>query len=142
MKESSTISIVGPKAGVGKTILATNLAHALARQSRGKILLVDLDVQDCGDIGILLGISQAPSVADFVGRAHKLTPAALEREIHRHPDGVSLLPLTRKSRQISLLSPDKLAQVLQLCRQIYDFILIDCGSAIHPLVVKLSLIHI
>ena len=53
---SHVISVYGPKGGVGKTLFATNFAHAVARKTRGRVLLVDLDPQDCGDIAVLLGI--------------------------------------------------------------------------------------
>lgn len=133
---SYTISVFGPKGGVGKTILATNFASALSRRSRGQVLLVDLDPHDCGDIAFLLGAPNAKSMVDFAPAAHKLTPELLLPEIHRHPDGLWILPATRQLRQLQNLLPEKVEQLLALCREMFQYIVIDCGSDIHPLNTK------
>src|SRR5205085_5609499 len=49
------VCILGPKGGTGKTVIATNLAVALAEQKE-RVILVDLDLQ-FGDLGLALGLS-------------------------------------------------------------------------------------
>ncbi len=133
---SHTISVYGPKGGVGKTIFAINFAHALARQTRSRVLLLDLDPHDCGDVALLLGSQIKVSIADLAPQAHKLTSTALEKEIFRHPDGLSILPAVRNLRQLSSIAPDKLEQLLTVCRDTFDFIVVDCGSDLHPIPLK------
>ncbi len=131
-----TISIFGPKGGVGKTLLATNFAYALLRKTRSKVLLVDLDVHDCGDISLLLGMEASRSIADLAPDAHKLTAATLEEKIQRHADGLYLLSLAREPRQIPLVSPDQVEKIFSVLRKAFDFIVVDCGSEFHPANVK------
>ncbi|MFH1017577.1 MAG: ATPase, T2SS/T4P/T4SS family [Pseudomonadota bacterium] len=136
MTANNTISIFGPKGGVGKTLLAANFAFALLRKTRSKVLLMDLDPHDCGDIALLLGMESRKSVADLAPDAHKLTPATLENQIQRHSDGVYLLPLARELRQIAAVGPDSMEKILSVLRKIFDFIVVDCGSEFHTANVK------
>lgn len=134
--KSFTISVFGPKAGVGKTILATNLAYALARKGRGKTLVLDLDPHDCGDIPLLLGVASPKSLIDFAPRAHKLLPGDLEQSIYQHPHGLYVLPAVRQLSQVPTFSPDSLERLLGLCREQFQYLIVDCGSDIHPLTIK------
>ncbi len=133
--KSFAISIFGPKGGVGKTILASNLAFALARQSRGKVLLVDFDPHDCGDISILLGIQPQKSFSDFESVLHKITLEDFERQIYRHQN-IWVLPAVRQLKQISFLTPQTVERVFSLCRERFQYIILDCGSDIHPINIK------
>ena len=134
--KSYTISLFGPKGGVGKTLFATNLAPAISRQAKGKVLLIDLDPHDCGDICLLLGAQPPKSLADLAPHAHKLSPEDLERSIFRHPEGFFVLPATRQLRQMASLDPEKVERLLSLCRERFTYLIVDCGSDIHPLNVK------
>lgn len=133
---SFAISVFGPKAGVGKTILATNVAHALARQSRGRVLLVDFDPHDCGDIAILLGMRLTTSFVELSPGVHKLTAQNLGKKIDKHHTGIWVLPAARKLEQVELISSDSLERLLDLCRQSFQYIVFDCGSDIHSLPLK------
>src|SRR5205823_5342863 len=57
------IAVLGPKGGTGKTLVATNLAVALAQRD-ANVVLVDLDLQ-FGDIGLALGLSPERTMYDL-----------------------------------------------------------------------------
>jgi pilus assembly protein CpaF len=133
---SFAINIFGPKGGVGKTILATNLAHAIARKSRAKVLLIDMDPHDCGDISLLLGVESRISIFDIAPNAHKLSASTLEAQIPRHPDGIYLLPAARQPKQFNAIDPEQVAKILDLLRKCFQFIILDCGSDFHPVNLK------
>jgi len=58
------ITVLGPKGGTGKTLVATNLAVALAQRDMN-VALVDLDLQ-FGDIGLALGLSPELTLYDLM----------------------------------------------------------------------------
>src|SRR5262245_11691675 len=58
------VAILGPKGGTGKTLIATNLAVALAQRD-ANVVLVDLDLQ-FGDIGLALGLSPERTMYDLM----------------------------------------------------------------------------
>ena len=58
------IGVLGPKGGTGKTLIATNLAVALAQRD-ANVVLVDLDLQ-FGDVGLALGLSPERTIYDLM----------------------------------------------------------------------------
>ena len=51
------------KGGVGKSVVATNLAVLLATRNPGRVALVDCDLQ-FGDVAVLLGVPPLHTTAD------------------------------------------------------------------------------
>lgn len=79
---ATLISIASGKGGVGKSVVATNVALALARNGR-RILLADLDVGGA-DAHILLGEVKPPiTLTDFLNkRVHQLAEVAIPVSLH------------------------------------------------------------
>jgi flagellar biosynthesis protein FlhG len=79
---ATLISVASGKGGVGKSVVATNVALALARTGRG-VLLADLDVGGA-DAHILLGELKPPvTLTDFLNkRVHRLTDVAIPVSLH------------------------------------------------------------
>jgi len=63
-REGRMITIVSGKGGVGKSIIATNLALILNRPNPGSVVLVDLSLQ-FGDIAALLAMTPEGTIAEF-----------------------------------------------------------------------------
>lgn len=80
------VAVVNQKGGVGKTTVAVNLGHALARRGL-RVLLVDLDPQ--GHLADCLGVHPAPGRGVDEVLLAAADPAALAAPVR---DGLSLLP--------------------------------------------------
>lgn len=134
--KSYCISVHGPKGGVGKTTFAINLAYAYARQARGKVIIVDMDLHDCGDIELLLGLQQAPSIYDFGPNLHKMSEIDVVKSIKNTSENVSVLPAIRKLKHLSLLTSEFFTDMFAILQKHFQYIIIDTGSTIAPISVK------
>lgn len=130
------ISVAGPKGGTGTTTFATNLAYALLRQTKSKVLLIDFDMHDCGDIALYLGAKDLPSIYDFAPKIHKMSESEVEKNIYKTKDGLHILPALRKSKQAPLLTYDMVSTMMEICRTQFQYIVVDCGSTIYPSMIK------
>ena len=103
------IAILGPKGGTGKTLIATNLAVALAQRD-ANVVLVDLDLQ-FGDVGLALGLSPERTIYDLVKAGGSLDHEKLDRHLIRHSSGVKVLIAPTRPDQASAVSVDFLRDV-------------------------------
>ena len=81
---------MGAKGGAGATMLACNLAVALAQEKNQKTLLIDLDLP-LGDAALNLGIVAEFSTIDALEAADRLDARFLSQLLVKHSSGVWLL---------------------------------------------------
>ena len=74
---AKTIAFFNAKGGVGKTLIAVNLAISLAKTKR--VCLVDLDLQVVGDMARMLGLKPQKAIVNYF-QALKNKGASLEKE--------------------------------------------------------------
>jgi pilus assembly protein CpaE len=96
------VAILGPKGGTGKTLIATNLAVALAQRD-ANVVLVDLDLQ-FGDIGLALGLSPERTMYDLMKAGPPFDHEKLDRHLIRHSSGVKVLIAPTRPDQASAVS--------------------------------------
>lgn len=121
------ITVLGAKGGVGKTTIATNLAIALERASRGAVALVDGDPL-FGDVALSMDLDVQSSLADAVADLSSPEPRDI-REFMTPCFGVSVLPARARALDGALVTGDDLAAVIARLRQSFDFVVIDTGGA-------------
>jgi pilus assembly protein CpaE len=127
------IAVLGPKGGTGKTLIATNLAVALAQRD-ANVVLVDLDLQ-FGDIGLALGLSPEATMYDLMRAGPPFDHEKLDRHLIRHSSGVKVLIAPTRPDQASAVSIDFLRDIYASLRTMCDAVIVDTPPGFTPEVI-------
>src|SRR3954471_20955850 len=127
------IAILGPKGGTGKTLIATNLAVALAQRD-ANVVLLDLDLQ-FGDIGLALGLSPERTMYDLMKAGPPFDHEQLDRHLIRHSSGVKVLIAPTRPDQASAVSIDYLRDIYASLRTMCDAVIVDTPPGFTPEVI-------
>jgi pilus assembly protein CpaE len=122
------ITITGPRGGCGKTVIAANLAVALAGVSE-KVALVDLNLWG-GDVAMLLDVTPKRTLGDLLPGFGGIDYDVVDSVMSKHTSGVSVLaaPLTG-TFDGSTLSRYMVQSILEALRENYEYTIIDTGYA-------------
>jgi capsular exopolysaccharide synthesis family protein len=110
----------------GKTLVATNLAYALARQQGSRVLLIDADIRS-PRTHILLGAPATPGLADY------LQNGRTEFEVIQRGFDVALcfIPAgNHVTHPAELISSQRLKNFLERVKPAFDWIIIDSPPAL------------
>ncbi|MFH0762553.1 MAG: ATPase, T2SS/T4P/T4SS family [Candidatus Omnitrophota bacterium] len=126
-----TVAIFSTKGGVGKTLIASNLAVCLGYYSRKNTLVVDLDLQAIGDMPKLFDAPAHKSMLDLSAglRGSPENISLREYVVHLEKYGIDFLPAVLNPRQGKHLDSDKIKDVLTYLEKHYEYIIIDTGKA-------------
>ncbi len=121
------VVVLGPKGGVGKTTVATNLATEFVRRGL-RTLLIDLDLQ-FGDVGIVLGVEPERTVFDLVSAQGRLDGERLEGFLGHTADGVHVLLAPVRPDQAEAVTSERLTEILGVARAGFQVIVVDTPPA-------------
>ncbi|MGH7934401.1 MAG: AAA family ATPase [Candidatus Binataceae bacterium] len=123
------VSMVSTVGGVGVTGLTANLALALRYTLNKRVAVVDLDLQT-GGLAVFLNLEPERTVMQLCESDRKLDSIQLESALTKHPSGIYLLAAPKRIEDSELVSDKTIGAVLDLMRQLFDFIVVDCGGYI------------
>ena len=123
------VSLVSTVGGVGVTSLGGNLALALRYTLNKRVAVVDLDLQT-GGMGVLLNLEPEHTIMQLCEGDRKLDSIQLESSLTKHPSGIYLLAAPKRIEDSELVSDKTIGAVLDLMRQLFDFVVVDCGGYI------------
>ena len=122
------ITVTGPRGGCGKTIIAANLAVAMARFS-DKVALVDLNLWG-GDIAMLLDMTPRRTLGDLLPGFGGIDYDVIENCLTKHNSGVSVMPAPMTGTfDGATLSRFMVQSILDAMRHNYDRTVVDTGYA-------------
>ena len=123
------ITIFAGKGGCGKSVVATNLAAALAAGGARRVLLVDLALQ-FGDVAIMLQLPPDRSVSDMIAMSGKVDEAGLRSVTTPYRPGFDALLAPASPAEGEHVSRELVTELLEVARTMYDFIVLDTPPAV------------
>ena len=134
-RDGRVVSFTSCKGGSGTTLIAVNLAYALAAQRDKRVLLIDLN-QQFADASLLVADKPPPAtLADLCAQIDRLDAAFFEACVmHVHPN-LDVLAGAGDPVKSGELRAAHLERILTLVREQYDAVLIDVGQNINPLAI-------
>ena len=130
----SIISVVGGKGGVGKSVLAANLATATCIELRTPALLIDLDAKTCGDQNFITGFQKPKTINDLCNFTGTLNSRNLSAVINVH----SQIPLhyvaaIKNPGELFTTNNSVAIKQIQTLSNFYKYIFIDLGNQLEDL---------
>lgn len=124
------------KGGVGKSVVATNLASALAAHGHDTAI-VDADLQ-FGDVAVLLGIPPQHTTLDAAAAIDVADEAMMDNLLSVHPPTeLRVLPAPVEPSAADSITPEAMIRILGLLRTMFDFIVVDMPPHFDDIVLAL-----
>jgi pilus assembly protein CpaE len=127
VRRGEVFLVFSGKGGVGKSIIAANLAIALGMETGARVALVDLDLQ-FGDIGVLLNLDHSRSITDLADAVASSDQEFIQDVLARGPEGVQVLLAPISPELADLVTADHLRTIMQELQRTFDFIVVDTAS--------------
>ncbi len=126
VKPAIVVGVLGAKGGVGATTLACHCALELQRQTKKKVLLMDLDTSSAS-VSFLMDVHAEYTIADATMNLHRLDPSFWNGLVCGASDGVDLLRSPGAMRLHDPLNGERVRHVLRFARSLYGYIVVDLG---------------
>jgi pilus assembly protein CpaE len=129
------VLVFSGKGGIGKSVLATNLATALAVDG-ARVAMVDLNLQ-YGDLGVLLHLESHPTSIDAVtALGEQITQETLDSVMATSEMGVRVLLAPSSPELGDLVTAENLETILTLLSLEHDFVVVDTPAHLEERIVS------
>lgn len=122
-----TYAFLGSKGGLGTTVLSVNVTAAMTEQQAGRSSLIDLNLQ-AGDSSVLLDLVPKTTISDVIRNYNRLDAAFLLGVMEKTDEGFELLAAPASPEESEDVTGEHIGKVLQLCRNHYDSVIVDCPA--------------
>jgi len=120
-------SVTSNSGGVGVTSVACNLGLALREKLEKRVALVDLHLQ-AGDLPVYLNLPVQSSIMTLAQFDRQIDSSKLESVLTKHSSGIYVLAAPTGIEESEVLSEETVVAVLGLMRELFDYVVVDCGS--------------
>jgi len=115
------------KGGIGKSLLAVNLAASLAKDTSQRTALLDLDLQ-FGDLGVLLGLDSSRNIYQVVEAFPNIDGEFVEALMPKAPGGFQVLLCPQSPEFADLVTAEHARAILEILQAGFDNIVVDTSS--------------
>lgn len=129
------ILVFGAKGGCGKTTIATNLAAALADLDKGKVCLVDFDL-DFGDVAIFLQRDPVVTISNAVQMQGDLDQRAVESIITHYSERLDTVLAPTKPADAEFIKPELAMDLLRNLQTMYSYVVVDAPPSFSEITLR------
>jgi pilus assembly protein CpaE len=122
-------AVVSASGGSGRTLLAANLAVAMAKRN-GRCGLFDLDLLGA-DLATCLNLKPRHTIADLCRSVDKLDQKMFEQSLVEHESGVALLAAPESWEESKFVTLDGIQKTLRLGRSLFADVVADFDAFSH-----------
>ena len=131
------LTVFSTKGGAGKSVIATNLAVALAQRSNQPVVLVDADLQ-FGDVAVMLKLTPHHTIVDAVAAIDRLDAPLLESLLVTHEmSGLRVLPAPLEPAFADQVGAAEMVAIVELLRTFCSFVIVDTPAYFNDVVLGL-----
>ncbi len=129
LRDKMVCSLASVSGGIGVSHLAVNLGLALHRLFEKRTALVELDLQ-AAPLAVMLNQEPEHTISELVDPTSSIDSIRLESVLCKHDSGLYWLAAPGRIEEAELISAATIEAILKVMRELFDFVLIDCGSHI------------
>lgn len=127
-KSGSVYAVQGIMGGAGSSTLAVNLAHELSALDKGRVCLIDLDVQ-FGSIAEELKLPYSDALMDLLFDVDMMDTDWLRHATQAIGHNMAVLTAPNEDVPMDFIAPDGLEKLIALAKSQFDFVVIDMPKA-------------
>lgn len=130
------ITVFSTKGGSGKSVVATNLAVALARRSSRPVVLIDGHLQ-FGDAAVMLKLHPKRTVVDAIDQLDALDAGMIDDLTTVHePSGLRVLPAPLEPTFADQISGVQFTELVEKVRATAGYVIIDLPAIFNEVVLN------
>lgn len=131
------ITVFSTKGGSGKSVVATNLAVAMARRSERPVALIDAHLQ-FGDVAVMLKLQPQHTVVDAVQAIEQLDSSLIRAFMAVHePSGLLVLPAPLEPAFADQIGGAEIVRVIDLLRSFCGTVIVDTPAFFNEVVLSI-----
>jgi len=118
------ITVFSTKGGVGKTVVAINVAVGISKKKSSEVVILDLDLQ-FGDVGVMLKQSPKYTIYDLVSSGEDIDKTRVKSMLTEYSSNFKSLLAPLQPEHADLILPKTVNPTLSALRQLADYVVID-----------------